>query len=72
MVPMIDSLMTAPGTIDAIVSVGPAFVGVLAAVVLGAAWLARQTAEELRRVAARDWERRLTVVRRDRDGRVAA
>ena len=65
------SLMTGPGTIDALMSVGPAFALVMTAVIAGAAWVARGTSEELRRVAAREWEQRLTVVPA-RDGRVAA
>ena len=60
MVPMIDTMM-APGTIDAIVIVGPGFVGVLVAVVGGAAWIARGVAEELRRTAARDCERTIAI-----------
>jgi len=71
MVPMIDTMM-APGTIDAIVTVGPAFLGVLVAVVGGAAWIARGTAEELRRTAARDWEPRTIAIHPADDGRLAA
>ncbi len=60
MVPMIDSMMV-PGTMNAIMTVGPAFVGTLVATIAGLTWLARGTAEELRRTAARDWEARLSV-----------
>jgi hypothetical protein len=56
MIPMIDTLVFADMT-TALMTVGPAFAGVMIAVVAGAAWLARGTAEELRRIAARDWER---------------
>ena len=54
---MID-LMMAPGTATAVMTIGPAFVGVVAALVAGVAWIVSQTGEELRRVAARDWEAR--------------
>src|SRR5262245_55076134 len=60
MVPMIDAMMV-PGATDAILTVGPAFVGVLVAMIAGAAWVARQTAEELRRTAAREWEARMSL-----------
>ena len=56
MIPMIDTMVFADVT-TALVTVGPAFAGVMIAVIAGAAWLARGTAEELRRIAARDWER---------------
>ena len=72
MIPMIDALMVVPGSMDAMLSVGPAFVGVLAAVVFGAAWVARGTAEELRRIAVRDWEGGTRIVAPTPDGRIAA
>ena len=56
MIPMIDTMVFSNVT-TALVTVGPAFAGVMIAVIAGVAWLARGTAEELRRVAARDWER---------------
>ena len=56
MIPMIDTMVFADVT-TALMTVGPAFAGVMIAVIGGAAMLARGTAEELRRVAARDWER---------------
>ena len=56
MIPMIDTMVFADVT-TALMTVGPAFAGVMIAVIAGAAMLARGTAEELRRVAARDWER---------------
>ena len=56
MIPMIDTMVFADVT-TALVTVGPAFAGVMIAVIGGMAWLARGTAEELRRIAARDWER---------------
>ena len=71
MVPMIDA-MTVPGTIDALLTVGPAFVGVMTAIVAGAAWLARRTAEELRKTAAREWETRLRPTAPAHAGRLAA
>jgi len=72
MVPMIDAMMV-PGTMHAILTVGPAFVGTLVAMIAGLAWLARGTAEELRRTAARDWEARLSVTAgATQPGRLAA
>jgi hypothetical protein len=56
MIPMIDSMVVSDVS-TALMTVGPAFAGVMIALVAGVAWLARGTAEELRRVAARDWER---------------
>jgi len=56
MIPMVDTMVFS-GVMTALMTVGPAFAGVMIAVIAGAAWLARGTAEELRRVAARDWER---------------
>jgi len=60
MIPMIDAMMV-PGTMAAFVTVGPAFVGVTVALIAGAAWVARQTTEELSRTAARDWELRMGI-----------
>jgi hypothetical protein len=57
MIPMIDTMLATPGA-AALFTMGPAFVGLVVALVAGLAWMARQTAEELRRAAARDWERR--------------
>ena len=71
MVPMIDTLM-APGTMDAMLTVGPAFVGLMIAMIGGVAWIARQTGEELRRTAARDWELRVARTPRGGDRRLAA
>ena len=56
MIPMIDTMVFSDVT-TALVTAGPAFAGVMIAVIGGVGWLARGTAEELRRVAARDWER---------------
>jgi hypothetical protein len=56
MIPMIDTMVFS-GVTTALVTAGPAFVAVMIGVIGGAAWLARGTAEELRRIAARDWER---------------
>jgi hypothetical protein len=71
MVPMIDSLMI-PGTIDAIVTVGPATLGVMAVLAATVAWVARRTSEELRRTAAREWERRNVAALPASSGRLAA
>jgi hypothetical protein len=57
MIPFIDTVLMAPGA-TALVTIGPATLGVAAALIVGVAWMARETAEELRRTAARDWERR--------------
>jgi hypothetical protein len=56
MIPMIDTMVFADAT-TALITVGPAFAGVMIALVAGLALLARGTTEELRRIAARDWER---------------
>lgn len=45
-----------------LMTVGP-FIAVLVAMVAGTAWIARRAAEEVRRTAAEDWERRLTAPR---------
>jgi hypothetical protein len=58
MIPMIDAVTMAPGAMEAVLSVGPAFLGIMAATIVGAAWLAQRTTEELRRTAARDWDER--------------
>jgi len=59
MVPMIDTMLMIPAT-TTVFTVGPAFLGIALAMVFGLVWVARETAEELRRTAARDWERRIT------------
>jgi hypothetical protein len=71
MVPMIDTML-APGTMDAVMSIGPAFVGVLIALVAGVAWLARETAEELGRTTARDRRRPHVIARPAAAPRLAA
>jgi hypothetical protein len=55
MIPMID-MMLAPGMAATVISVGPALLGVGLAMVGGVAWLAHATSEELRRIAAREWD----------------
>jgi hypothetical protein len=70
MVPMVDT-MVAPGTMGAIMIVGPGFVGVMVALIGGVAWIARQVAEERRRNAGRDRERTISTPPAD-DGRLAA
>jgi hypothetical protein len=55
MIPMID-MMTAPGMAATVIAVGPALLGVGLALIAGVAWLAHETSEELRRVAAREWD----------------
>ena len=55
MIPMID-MMTAPGTAATVIAVGPALLGIGLALVAGVAWLAHETSEELRRIAAREWD----------------
>jgi hypothetical protein len=62
MMPMIDTMVFSDVT-TALMTVGPAFAGVMIAMIAGAAWLARGTAEELRRIAARDWERGIPTTR---------
>jgi hypothetical protein len=68
---MIDTML-APGTMDAVITVGPAALGVLAALIAGVAWLARSASEELRRSAAREWERRTATPGPNDGGRLAA
>jgi hypothetical protein len=70
MIPMIDTMVFADMT-TAVVTAGPAFAGAMIAVIGGVAWLARGTAEELRRIAARDWERGIVTTAASRE-RVAA
>jgi hypothetical protein len=57
MTPMIDSMMI-PGIATALLSIGPAFVGIGIALVAGLAWMVRGTSEELRRMAVRELEAR--------------
>ena len=68
MVPMIDTMLTVPATAT-LFTVGPTFLGIALAMVFGLVWVARKTAEDLRRTAARDWERRIAatpIVSQDR------
>jgi hypothetical protein len=71
MVPMIDS-MTVPEIAGTVVSVGPGLVVVGLAFVVAAVWMARRTAEEFRRLAARDWELRVKRTAPTSRGREAA
>jgi len=57
MIPMLDAA-TVPGLATTVITVGPAVLGVMLALVAGLAWAVSATSEELRRVAARDWELR--------------
>ena len=57
MVPMIDTA-TIPGMTMTLMAFGPAVVGTLVALLGGLAWAVSGTNEELRRMAARDFERR--------------
>jgi hypothetical protein len=70
MIPMIDTVVFSDVT-TALMTIGPAFAGVTIAVVAGVAWMARGTAEELRRIAARDWERGVSATATTRE-RLAA
>ena len=71
MVPMIDT-MTVPGLGTAVMVVSPALVGIGIALVAGLAWMVRGTAEELRRIAARDFEARTIRVAAAGAARIAA
>jgi hypothetical protein len=71
MVPMIDTAMV-PGLATMVISVGPAMVGVGLALIAGVAWIARGTAEELRRQAARDYDARAIRLAANRVERIAA
>ena len=57
MIPMIDT-MVVPGLGTAVMALSPALLGVGIALVAGVAWMVRGTSEELRRLAARDFEAR--------------
>jgi hypothetical protein len=57
MLPIPDTMLANPGA-TVLVTMGPAFLGVAVALIAGVAWMARETADELRRIAARDGERR--------------
>ena len=57
MMQLIDPFFT-PGTASTLVVVGPGFALLALAAIAVVAWAARKTAEELRKIAARDWERR--------------
>src|SRR5258706_13502997 len=56
MIPMIDTMLV-PG-VTAILNVSPLFLGLGVTLVAGAVLLARGVSEELRRVAAREWDAR--------------
>lgn len=71
MVPIVDTMVMAAGAAE-LVAVGPIFVAVAAAAIAAAAWLGRGTAEEIRRTAARDWERRTGATPALSHGRLAA
>ena len=71
MVPMIDT-MTVPGLTTMVVTMGPAMLGVGMALIAGVAWIARGTAEELRRQAARDYDARAIRLAANRAERIAA
>jgi hypothetical protein len=58
MVPMIGSL-TAPGVAGAVFSVGSGLVFVTVVLAVAIVWGVRRTAEEFRRIAAREWELRV-------------
>jgi hypothetical protein len=57
MTPMIDSMLI-PGLATTMISVGPAVVGIGIALIAGLAWVVRETNEELRRIAVREFEAR--------------
>ena len=59
MVPMIGSL-TAPGVAGVVLSVGPGLVCVTVVFAVAIGWAVRRTAEEFRRIAAREWELRVS------------
>jgi hypothetical protein len=71
MIPMIDPL--APGMALTVLMVGPGLIGVAIALVAGVVWAGRATAEEMRRMAAREWDARTApVVTTNPDRRLAA
>ena len=72
MAPMIDTMMV-PGLASTMfIAVGPAMVGVGMALIAGVAWIARGTAEELRRQAARDYDARAIRIAATGTERIAA
>ena len=71
MIPMIDTMMV-PGLGTAVMAVSPALIGVGIALIAGVAWMARGTAEELRRIAARDFEAKIIRVAGAQAARIAA
>jgi len=71
MVPMVDT-MVAPGTMGAILTVGPGFVGMMVALIGGVALIGRKVAQDLRRTAGSDPEREAIAAPRADDGRLAA
>jgi len=48
-----------PGAVNAFAIVSPPALAILAGAVAGAVWLVRGASEELRRMAAREWESRI-------------
>ena len=70
MIPMIDMIFVTGQT--AVVHVSPILLGFGVALVAGAALLARGASEELRRVAAREWDARNIRVATTDEGRAAA
>lgn len=71
MVPMLDTMLTAPGA-SVILSVGPAAAGVALAVIVGLVWVARGTRGEVRQMAAREAGRPENVTASPSHDRLAA
>jgi hypothetical protein len=61
-----------PGAVTAFATASPLALVILAGAIAGAVWLVRGASEELRRMAARDWEPRIRTTRRDVADRFAA
>jgi hypothetical protein len=67
MIPMIDPLT--PGMALTVLMVGPGLIGITIALVAGVVWAGRATAEEMRRMAAREWDARTAPVVTTNPGR---
>jgi len=70
MIPMIDMIFVTGQT--AVMHVSPIFLGFVVVLIAGAGLLARGASEELRRVAAREWDARNIRVATTDEGRAAA
>jgi hypothetical protein len=68
---MVDTVMV-PGTAATLMTVESGFVVVLIALIAAVVWVARRTAEEVRRTAAAEWEERANTAAPSESPRIAA